>query len=253
MKTVKLQVASYLFESDKGQVRKIPFHELSANEWVIYESGQPKYLVDFDQKGTFLVSYLEERLTREQKIETIITGLGIKIGKEWSIVHDTKGDEIKGSGQLETIDLFVPDSIIDFFLDVTFVATNDSEPEILFDDDNLFEAYLFKEDEYMGLESLTIEGFEEFKKMFQFLFETENEFDELASKNCRQVFDLTKFKNQCISFDELDSRYPEWINSSGRLNTMDEYGTLLGVIGYVHRNKDKQNLFLIAEKRKYGY
>jgi hypothetical protein len=43
METVKRQTESYLFENSDEIFRAIPFYELSIEEWVVYQKGQPKY------------------------------------------------------------------------------------------------------------------------------------------------------------------------------------------------------------------
>ena len=51
MEKITIQTESYLFENTEGQqLRALPFYELSNAEWVIYEKGQPKYLIDLDKK-----------------------------------------------------------------------------------------------------------------------------------------------------------------------------------------------------------
>lgn len=54
-----------------------------------------------------------------------------------------------------------------------------------------------------------------------------------------------------VSESDLENEYLEWIDATGRRNTMDEYGNLLGVICYISKNIRKKNLLLIAEKRKH--
>jgi len=87
--------------------------------------------------------------------------------------------------------------------------------------------------------------------MLIFLFKVEIEFKELTSNDDKQIFDLTDYKDNCISTDELENNYQEWIKISGRQNTMNEYGNLIGIIGYIKRNLDKKNLLLLTEKRRH--
>ena len=55
METTKRQAESYLFQKSKKIVRVIPFYKLSIDEWVVYENGEPKYLLDFNRRHKPLI------------------------------------------------------------------------------------------------------------------------------------------------------------------------------------------------------
>jgi hypothetical protein len=84
--------------------------------------------------------------------------------------------------------------------------------------------------------------------MLSFLFKTKVELKRLVSGNGKEVFDLTEFKKTCITTDDLERSYQEWILSSGRENTMNEYGNLVSIVGYITRFINKKNLVLITNK-----
>ena len=136
-------------------------------------------------------------------------------------------------------------------IDLIFVATDEMDLAVLLDEDRLFETYLPDVPGYAGLESAFIDTFENLKKMLTFLFETNIHLTELVRTDTQQLFDLTAYKGHCITLDDLKSRYLSWILQSGRKNTMDEYGNLLGIISYLQRNQDKKHLGLLAEKSRH--
>jgi hypothetical protein len=62
---------------------------------------------------------------------------------------------------------------------------------------------------------------------------------------------LREYKWGCISPDELEEKYQEWVRISDRGNTMTEYGSLISILGYINKNSYKGELILIVEKRKH--
>jgi hypothetical protein len=249
METVKRQTESYLFE-DSGEIfRAIPFYELSIEEWVVYQKGQPRYLIDFNRRSKPLIQDLKKKLESGEELDKVVSHLGRFLGRESTIHHNIKGKEIPNSWQQELIELILLDDLSDLFIDLTFIATDLVDTEVLLDEDKLLQEYSGEEaNGYIGFESAHIFNECNLKKMLSFLFGTKAELRRLASNNVKEVFDLTEFKQTCITTDELEGRYHEWIKSSARENTMDEYGNLVGIIGYVTRCIEKQNLVLITAR-----
>jgi hypothetical protein len=135
-------------------------------------------------------------------------------------------------------------------IDVTFVATNVVEHDVLLSEEKLFNSYLPKDnDGRLGLEAVWIDSYVNLDKMLAFLFKVPIDTPLRDVENKRAIFDLSKYKNDFLSFEELENRYQSWIHESGRANTMDEYGQLLGVVGYLLKNRDKKHLMLIVKKR----
>jgi hypothetical protein len=252
MEPRQLQTESYLFENSDGQFRAIPFYELSIEEWVVYQDGQPKYLIDFNRRTKPLILDLTIKLNLGEPLEEVVQKLGRFLGRQWTTEHNIQGKEIPNSHKPETITLTLLDNLADFFIDLTFIATDEVNYDTLLNEEKLFDTFLSDETNgFLGLESAFIDNFENLKAMLTFLFKEEIKFKELTSNNDKQVFDLTDYKDNCISTDELESNYQEWIKISDRQNTMDKYGNLIGIIGYIHRHRDKNNLLLLTEKRKH--
>ena len=138
-------------------------------------------------------------------------------------------------------------------IDLTIVAVNNIDATILLDEKKLFETFLTEDKEgNLGLESLLIDGYVNLKNLLKFLLGSDINLTVLSSNGNKKLFDLTAHKGNCISFETLELRYQEWITVSKRENSMDEYGSLLGLIGYIQTNKNKKHLVLITEKRKHG-
>jgi hypothetical protein len=252
MQTVTLLTQSFLFESSDGQFRAIPFYELSIEEWVVYENGLPKYLIDFNRRTKSLILDFTTKLNSGEPLEKIVQKLGRFLGRQWTTEHNIQGKEIPNSHLPETITLTLLDNLADHFIDLTFIATDEIDSNTLLNEEKLFDTFLSDDTNgFLGLESAFIDNFKNLKAMLTFLFKEEIEFKELTSNNDKQVFELTGYKGNCISTDELENSYQEWIKISGRQNTMDEYGNLIGIIGYIKRNLDKKNLLLLTEKRKH--
>ena len=133
-------------------------------------------------------------------------------------------------------------------IDLTFIATNQLDPEILLDETKLFQSYLIEDSKgFLALESTTIDNEFNLSLMLKFLFGDGFESLELIRAGDQIILDLTEYKQECITFKELDEKYQDWIIGSGRDNNMDEYGSLLGIVGYVNRNIDKTYLVLIRK------
>lgn len=252
METVNLQTESFLFEGSDRQFRAIPFYELSIEEWVVYENGQPKYFIDFNRRTKPLILDFTTKLNSGEPLEEVVQKLGRFLGREWTTEHNIEGKEIPDSQKPETITLTILDNLADLFIDLTFIATNEIDFNTLLNEEKLFATFLSDDTNgFLGLESAFIDNFENLKNMLTFLFKLEFEFKEVTSNDDKQIFDLTDYKDNCISTYELENNYQEWIKISGRQNTMDEYGNLICIIGYINRNIDKKNLLLLTEKRRH--
>ena len=252
MQTVTLQTQSFLFEDSGKQFRAIPFFELSIEEWVVYENGQPKYLIDFNRRTKPLILDFTAKLNSGEPLEETVKKLGVFLGRQWTTEHNIQGKEIPNSNLPETVTLTHLDNLADLFMDLTFISINEINFSTLLNEEKLFDTFLSDDTNgFLGLESAFVDNFENLKAMLTFLFKVEIEFNELTSDDEKQIFDLTDYKNNCISTDELENNYQEWIKTSGRQNTMDEYGNLIGIVSYIKRNLDKKHLLLFTEKRKH--
>jgi hypothetical protein len=82
MEIIKQQTESFLFENSDGQFRAIPFDELSMDEWVVYEKGLSKYLLDFNRRDKPLIQDLTKKLEAGEDLENIVWKLGRFFAKE---------------------------------------------------------------------------------------------------------------------------------------------------------------------------
>ena len=111
METVKLKTESYLFENSEGQFRAIPFYELSIDEWVVFEKGIPKYLIDFNRRQMPLIQDIKTKLQNGENLEEIVLNLGKFLGKEWTTQQNIDLQEIPNSEKPEEIELIFLDNI----------------------------------------------------------------------------------------------------------------------------------------------
>ena len=247
METVKRQTESYLFQNSEGQFRAIPFYELSIDEWIVYEKGIPKYLIDFNRRQMPLILDIKAKIQKGEDLEETVWKLGRFLGKEWTTKHNITGKEIPNSQEIEQIELVLLDDLSELFIDLTFVATDNIDFNILLNDQNLFNT--FSNDTELLLESSFIDNYENLVRMLTFLFKTNVSLNKLTTNNEKEIYDLTVYKESCLKENELSENHPIWLDIVDRENTMDEYGHPLGIINYIQRNKDKKYLVLITEKR----
>lgn len=248
MEIIKRQTESFLFENSNGQFRAIPFYELSMDEWVVYEKGLPKYLLDFNRRDKPIIQDLTKKLEGNEDLENIIWKLGRFLGKDWTTKHNINGTEIHNTQQTEQIELSILDDLSELFIDLTFVATENIDFEILLDDQKLFDKYSTESE--LLIESSFIDNFDNLVRMLTFLFKTKVSLDKLASNYDKDIYDLTDYKGNCLTEQELTENHKTWLDIVDREDSMDEYGHPLGIISYIKEYKNKKHLVLITEKRK---
>jgi hypothetical protein len=248
VETIKRQTASYLFQTSDKIVRAIPFYELSIDEWVVYENGQPKYLLDFNRRDKPLIQDLRKKLNQGEKLEDNVWRLGRFLGKDWTTRHNIEGTEIQSSWQIENVELILLDDLSELFIDLTFVATDNIDFDILLDDKKLFNAY--STDNELLIETYFTDNYNSLVRMLTFLFKTNVELNKLAFNSEKDIFDLTAYRQDCLSEIELEDNYNKWTDIVNG-NTMDEFGHAMVLIGYITRNRHKNHLVLIAEKRRH--
>jgi hypothetical protein len=250
MQTVTLQTQSFLFEGSDEQFRATPFYELSIEEWVVYENGQPKYLIDFNRRTQPLILDLTTKLDSGEPLEEVVIKIGRFLGRQWTTEHNIQGKEIPNTGQPESITLTLLDNLADLFMDVIFVAIDNIRFDTLLDEDKFINTYVTEIDE-LGIESTYAENQEDLIRMLTFIFSQPVGLTELASNGDKEIYDLTHYKHNCITHEMLEAKYENWTLLSNRENTMNEFGFLMGVISYIRKNIDKKHLVIITEKRKH--
>ena len=250
METLSLQTESYLFENSDGQFRAIPFYELSIDEWIIFENGQPKYLLDFTRRAKPIVQDFTKRLNDGEQLEDVVAKLGRFLGRQWTTLHNIKGAEIPNSQQTETVIVTFLDNLADLFMDVYFVATNTIDATILLDEDKFIKAFVTDVDE-QGFEATYAENKDDLIRMLSLIFKQPINLTELVANSDREVYDLTNFRQSCVTINELGLKYEHWVDDSKRKNTMNQYGMIMGVVAFIDKNSDKKHLVMITEKRKH--
>jgi hypothetical protein len=137
----------------------------------------------------------------------------------------------------------------DLFMDVHFVATDNINLETLLDEDKFIKTFVVEMDE-MGIESAYATSQEDLICLLTFIFNQPVNLTALTSNGDKEVYDLTPYKHNCITEEELEIKYKDWLSLSKRKNSMTQYGILLSVIYYIRNNVDKNYLLALTEKRK---
>jgi len=131
--------------------------------------------------------------------------------------------------------------------DVTFLATDFFNIDLIKNEDNFIEHFVFTDkDGYLSIESGGfLNSLKEVKLLVDFLFENSHFPLELYNDLKTIIFDITGLKNNIITVEKLDAGYPGWLEETKRENTMSEYGMLICYIGYIQKNIAKKRLLLI--------
>lgn len=108
---------------------------------------------------------------------------------------------------------------------------------------------ILDKNDFYSLESMVIDRKENIGKLLEFLFQRKTELTEIQLSENISIFDLSSLIGKSIDLNQLENDYQKWIKISGRNNTMDEYGALLGLIGFLERNSDKKQLILRVENK----
>jgi hypothetical protein len=86
MKKINLYTESYLFDGENGEIRAIPFFELSIDEWVIYQNQEPKYLLNFNYRESSFVKQISESIEQDINLEEVIHKYGIYLALHFLLV-----------------------------------------------------------------------------------------------------------------------------------------------------------------------
>lgn len=246
---INLETESYLFDEENGEFRAIPFFELSIDEWVIYQNQEPKYLLNFNYRESSFVKQISELMEQGVDLEEIIHQYAIYLGLDWTTKHNITSKQIPDSQKSEKVELELIESFGDVANELIFIATDTYNESDLINEDELLVKYMTEDDKgFYGLESMVVDRNENIGKLIEFLFQVKMEFNEIKLSKNISVYDLSTLIGKNINLNQLENDYQKWINISGRNNTMDEYGTLLGLISFLERNKGKKQLILRVEK-----
>lgn len=250
MKKINLETESYLFDGENGKIRAIPFFELSIDEWVIYQNQEPKYLLNFNYSESSFVRQISESMEQGVDLEEIINKYGIYLGLDWTTKHNIKSKEIPDSQQTEKVELELIESFGDIANELIFIATDIYNQSDLINVDELLEKYMIEDESgFYSLESMVLDRKENIEKLLEFLFQIKTELTTIQLSENISIYDLGSLIGKSINLNQLESDYQKWIEISGRNNTMDEYGTLLGLISFLERSLSKKQLILRVEKK----
>ncbi len=133
-------------------------------------------------------------------------------------------------------------------IEITIFAVDDYDLSSITNQSEFFAKYLFEDSEgHISLESDKLNSFDEVQLLIKFLFRDNTSYTGIYKSNSSVILDLTCQMLKIMKFDDLDNFYQEWIFQTGRENTMDEYGMLLGFVGYIQRNIKKKFLLFIID------
>lgn len=88
-------------------------------------------------------------------------------------------------------------------------------------------------------------------QLIDFLFQGFHPIHEVYRNECAFILNLTPARHQLIDFDYLEKHYAEWIDRSGRENTMNEYGTLIDFIGFTQRGRNKKYALMVVSNERF--
>ena len=250
MKRVNLEIESYLFDGENGKFRAIPFYELSIDEWVIYQNQKPKYLIDFNYRESSFVKQIKKGMEQGVDLEEIINKYGIYLGLDWTTNHNIESNEIPNSQQIEKVELERIESFGDVANELIFIATDNYNRSDLINENELLDKYMIADENgFYSLESMIVDRLENIGKLLEFLFQIRTELTKIELSENISIYDLSSLNGKSIDLNQLENEYQKWIEVSNRNNTMDEYGTLVGLISFLERSLNKKQLILRVEKK----
>jgi hypothetical protein len=250
MKTRNLEIESYLFESEDGQIREIPFYELSIDEWVIYQNHLPKYLIDFNLRESAFNKQIKDLMEQGFELEEVIYKFGVYIGVDWTTKKIIKNKQVPNSQKLENIQLEIIECFSDVVNELFFIAVDHYNESDLINESTFFNHYLDEDENgFLTIQSFIIDRKENIEKLVKFMFLSNSHKIVIKETENVDLYDLTAQINNHIDFDILEDKYQEWLAISGRDNNMDEYGNMLDLIGYLKRNTNKKHLILRVERK----
>ena len=136
-------------------------------------------------------------------------------------------------------------------IDIFLIARDEFDPNVILNPDEFLNHYLFEdEDENLSLAHMTLNNKEEIELLIKYLFHSSEPVSVKHQTDKIEIIDISDLKSSITSYEQLKDYYQDWIEESGRESHMDEYGALLGIIGYVQRNQDKKNLFIVNDKKR---
>ncbi|EFK33711.1 Uncharacterised protein [Chryseobacterium gleum] len=128
-------------------------------------------------------------------------------------------------------------------MELIFIGLDKPDDDILLNEQKFLEKYTT---EKLLFENKYINDWN-FFNLLNFIFQTEVKLENIKESGSRKLINLSQYKGQHLHPDLLENKYFEWLNISRNDNTMNEYGSLICVLGYLESNKKKNELYLIVE------
>jgi hypothetical protein len=133
-------------------------------------------------------------------------------------------------------------------VELIFLAVNEYNIDLLKNEVDFFDNLVFTDDNgYLSIESVNLESPEDVNSLINFLFGKNDLPIDLYNDSQIKIIDLTNLKKDIVAIESLDNLYPIWLEETKRENTMDEYGMLICLIGYIQKNLSKKYLLLIIK------
>lgn len=128
-------------------------------------------------------------------------------------------------------------------MELIFIGLNESDDDSLLNENRFFEKCTT---ENLLFENKVIND-QNFFNLLNFIFQAEVKLENVKESGSRKLINLSQYKGQHLHPDDLEKKYFEWLDISKNDNTMNEYGSLICVLGYLESNKGKKDLYLIVE------
>ena len=136
-------------------------------------------------------------------------------------------------------------------IDISFFSPKNHEIIDFIDDVIFYDKFVFEEENgHLSIEDSYVQKWENVSKLFDFIFKGQIvQITSIYKDSSLKIYDLSKFKNNILTFEDLENNYQKWIQISGQENTMDEYGMFIGIIGFFERNQNSKNVFARVKSR----
>lgn len=128
-------------------------------------------------------------------------------------------------------------------MELIFIGLDESDDNSLLDENKFFEKCTT---ENLLFENKVIND-QNFFNLLNFIFQTEVKIEHIKESGIRKLINLSQYKGKHLHPNDLEKKYLEWLDISQNDNTMNEYGSLICVLGYLESNKNKNELYLIVE------
>lgn len=132
--------------------------------------------------------------------------------------------------------------------DVSIISTNSYLPEEIVGEE-IPESYLYNDKGEFVFASSVLDSEYAVKQLIAFLFPQSDTVHEVYRNDNAYVLDLSPNRDKLIDFDYLEKYYTNWLDNTGRENSMNEYGMLVDFIGFAHKGVDKKHLLMVIASR----